>query len=237
MISDTTPPGALPAYVQISEAIAREIRAGRLLDGERLPSERQMAEDYAVAVGTLRKALGLLENQGLLERRQGSGNYVRHSETAGNVYAFFRLELLGGGGLPKARILSVDRLSKPAHLPSFGTSDEAFRFRRLRSLNDTPAALEEIWLDGSVTNHIAAAQVSESLYHFYTTQLGLMISRAVDTVGVGTTPHWTVDQFGPAPESTTGFIERIAYDAALTPIEVSHTWFDPSVAAYISRLK
>ena len=57
MASPTPSPGALPTYVQISEAIARRITAGQWLDGERLPPERTMAAEFGVAVGTLRKAL------------------------------------------------------------------------------------------------------------------------------------------------------------------------------------
>ena len=233
----TAPLGALPTYVQISEAIARDILAGRLLSGEKLPTERRLAELHGVAVGTLRKALARLEEQGLLERVQGSGNYVRQAEDAESVYAFFRLELLGGGGLPTARMLAFDRLAKPVDAPDFGPSQEAYRFRRLRFLNDQPAALEEIWLDASVAREIAVGEVSESLYHFYKSRLGLWISRAEDRVGLSQVPDWSVDQFGPSPRITCGYVERIAFDQHAAPIEFSRNWFDTSVATYVSRLK
>ena len=42
--------GKLPIYQQIAEQISREISAGLLIDGQRLPSERQLAIDYGVAV-------------------------------------------------------------------------------------------------------------------------------------------------------------------------------------------
>jgi GntR family transcriptional regulator len=237
MLTATSSLGALPTYVQISEAIARDIAAGRLLDGEKLPPERAMAADWGVAVGTLRKSLGRLVEQGLLERVQGSGNYVRHSEDAENIYAFFRLELEAGGGLPRAQMLSVDRLEKPENSPNFGGSDEAFRFRRLRFLNDTPAALEEIWLDGSVATSIEAGDISESLYHHYKSRLGLWITRAEDRVSAALVPDWSVDQFPPAPGITCGYIERVAFDQHASPIEFSRNWFDPAVATYVSRLK
>ncbi len=104
---------------------------------------------WAISVGTLRKALADLTAKGLLERRQGSGNYVRAGAAADSVYAFFRLELIEGGGLPTAEVLSVDAMDKPGDLPDFGQSGQAHRIRRLRRLNGIPAALEEIWLDAS----------------------------------------------------------------------------------------
>ncbi len=140
---------ALPMHQQVSEMLIREIAAGRMIEGEKLPPERDMAAGLGIAVGTLRKALGDLERKGLLSRIQGSGNYVRSQPDVASVYSMFRLELVEGGGLPTARVLSVDRLAKPMDLPVFGSSGEAHRIRRLRSLGGKPAALEEIWLDGS----------------------------------------------------------------------------------------
>ena len=57
-------PTALPLYVQISELLIRDIAAGRLIDGERLPPEREMAEELGISIGTLRKALADLTQKG-----------------------------------------------------------------------------------------------------------------------------------------------------------------------------
>ena len=229
--------GALPIYIQIAELITREISAGHLAEGERLPTEREMAKEYGVAVGTLRKALAKLTEQGFLERRQGSGNYVCKSENSASIYAFFRLELRGGGGLPTAKLLDVQTLKKPDDLPEFGDSPIGHRFRRLRFLDNTPAALEEIWLDGSVAGRISAEDVSQSLYHFYKETLGLWITRAEDWVGVAPVPDWRVDQFPIPPGITVGFAERFGWSQAKTPIEYSRSWFDPDKVRYVARLK
>src|SRR5690606_26638407 len=129
---------ALPLHQQISEMLIREIAAGRMIDGEKLAPEREMAANLNVAVGTLRKALADLHAKGLLERVQGSGNYVRSRPDVDSIYALFRLELTEGGGLPTARVLSVERLPKTINMPRFGTSSEAHRIRRLRSLGGRP---------------------------------------------------------------------------------------------------
>jgi len=67
---------ALPKYIQVSEMLIREIAAGHLSDGARLPPERDMAVGLDISVGTLRKALADLEDKGMLERVQGSGNFA-----------------------------------------------------------------------------------------------------------------------------------------------------------------
>lgn len=230
-------PTTLPLYRQIGELLLREIDSGRLLDGERLDPEREMAARMGTSVGTLRKALAHLEGLGLLERRQGSGNYVRKSGERETVYAFFRIERLAGGGAPSAEVISVDRLPKPADAPDFGDSAEGHRIRRLRRLDGIAAALEEIWLDGAYAPRLDPAALKHSLYLTYKEALGLWIARAEDRVSVGSVPSWCPPTFGCRPGEPSGFVERISWSQAGVRAEWSQSWFDPAVANYVQRLK
>ncbi|WP_322892818.1 MULTISPECIES: GntR family transcriptional regulator [unclassified Yoonia] len=227
---------ALPKFVQISEMLIREIAAGHLADGARLPPEREMAEDLGIAVGTLRKALADVEAKGLLERIQGSGNYIRRREQVDSVYAFFRLELTRGGGLPTAEVLSVDLLEKPRDAPPFGDHREGHRIRRLRSLGGIVIAIEEIWLDAGAAEAIGPDDLLDSLYLFYRDRLKLVIASVEDRIGIAALPDWTPDRFHLRPGAMTGFIERNSYLAGRVPVEFSCTWFDADRARYISRM-
>ena len=197
----------LPLHVEISEMLARDIQAGILADGSRLASERLMADELGVAVGTLRKALMELTQKGLLERVQGSGNYVRkpkQSQHIDTIYSFFRLELIKGGGLPTAQVLSVERLNKAKHFPAlgpqFGTAADGFRIRRLRQLNSIDSAIEEIWIDAPINRHVSVEDLSDSLYLFYRENLKFWITSAEDQVSVKQMPDWTPTAF--AKDST-----------------------------------
>jgi GntR family transcriptional regulator len=228
---------SLPRYVQISEMLVREIMAGRLIDGERLRPEREMAAEFGIAVGTLRRALSELEGMGLLERVQGSGNYVRHRPGVPSLYAMFRLELRQGGGLPTAEVLSVARLAKPADAPPFGPAPEAHRIRRLRRLSGVPVAAEEIWLDAGRASVVRPEDLSESLYHFYRTRLGFWIARAEDSVTIAPAPDWAPPSFGPRRGEICGFVERVAEAQDGGRCEYSRTWFDAAKARYVQRLR
>lgn len=227
----------IPIYLQTAEMLAREIAAGRLIEGEKLPPERDMAAQLGIAVGTLRKSLDDLAAKGLLDRIQGSGNYVRSNPEASGIYAFFRLERLDGGGLPTARILSISRRPKPAHLPKFGQSDDGHRIRRLRSLSSHPVAYEEIWLDGIWADRIAPEDVSDSLYYFYQRRLGLNIARVEDKVGVDAAPVWAEADIGAGPGTALGRVDRKSRSAEGETVEVSTTWFNPGRARYVARFK
>jgi GntR family transcriptional regulator len=229
--------GSLPLYLQISEFLIRDIAAGRLVDGEKLPPERQMADQLGIAVGTLRQALKDLAAKGMLTRVQGSGNYIRAKSDPASVYALLRIELATGGGLPTARVLSVDLLPKDPRLPKFGTSDKGHRIRRLRFLSGQIAAVEEIWLDASYAPTLAVADLSESLYLFYRQRLGLWIARAEDSIGMGPLPAWRPQEFPYPVGKDLPQITRISHDQTGQSAEASWTWFDPETVRYVARLK
>lgn len=230
-------PGALPLYLQISELLIRDIAAGRLIDGSRLPPEREMAAQLGIAVGTLRQALKALADKGLVERIQGSGNYIRAKSDPSSVYALLRIELLSGGGLPTARVLSVDRLPKDPGLPAFGGHPEGHRIRRLRFLSGTVAAVEEIWLDAAHVDRITPEDLSESLYLYYRQRLNLWVSRAEDRVGLGHVPDWAPAEFPVPHGAPLPLITRTTWAQDGRKVEASFTWYDPEKVAYVARLK
>ncbi len=65
-----------PLYNQIQEYIAELILSGKLAPDSKIQSEREFSEDLGVSRMTVRRALTELVNEGLLERRHGSGTYV-----------------------------------------------------------------------------------------------------------------------------------------------------------------
>ncbi|MFD8547103.1 GntR family transcriptional regulator [Streptomyces sp. NPDC059649] len=79
----------------IADDIRNKISTGRIKAGERLPSEAQLASDYAVSTATLRNALAILHGEGLVEKIHGKGNFVR--------YPLRRITYLGGGLTPRTK--------------------------------------------------------------------------------------------------------------------------------------
>ncbi|WP_260867883.1 GntR family transcriptional regulator [Streptomyces sp. SAJ15] len=72
--------GAPPKYRQIADDLRRRIDSGEFLPSGKLPAERKLIEQYAEtskAQGTIRQALAVLRDEGIIESRVGSGVYVR----------------------------------------------------------------------------------------------------------------------------------------------------------------
>lgn len=73
----TTSVNLLRRYQQVAAAIEQAIADGKYAPGQRLASERDLAEEFGVSRPTVRRAVIALEMRGFLEARQGSGVYVR----------------------------------------------------------------------------------------------------------------------------------------------------------------
>lgn len=65
-------------YEEIAEQLRKLVVEGKLKPGDRLPSERELAERLQVSRASVREALSALEMLGLLEVRSGEGTYIRH---------------------------------------------------------------------------------------------------------------------------------------------------------------
>lgn len=68
-----------PPYIQAAEVLRREISAGRLKPGDKLPSSRTLQDRYGIASSTVQNALRLLKSEGLVYSVQGRGSFVRNS--------------------------------------------------------------------------------------------------------------------------------------------------------------
>lgn len=77
MISDDE---AVPFYKQLKKQILEEIKSGKLKHGDKLPSERELAEQFQISRMTARHTLSILEREGVVERRVGAGTFINYKK-------------------------------------------------------------------------------------------------------------------------------------------------------------
>src|SRR4030067_2252719 len=137
----------VPLYMQIAEGLLNWVDSGRLAPGDRLPPERDLSQMLGVNRMTLRRALEMLEAQGLLARRQGAGTYIadRKIERQAGQLVSFTKRMREQGFTPGAKVGSFEEracgaaLAAGGRLPALGA---IYDLRRLRFLNGQPVLLE-----------------------------------------------------------------------------------------------
>jgi len=142
---------SVPLYVQITEGLLDQIESGKLAPGARLPSERKLSEALGVNRLTLRRALSRLEAQGVIIRQHGKGNFVTEPkiERRTGRLVSFTTGMQRRGYTPGARVITFEQ--RPAEVAIAGhlelpVSTLVYYVRRLRSINQEPVMLEELWL-------------------------------------------------------------------------------------------
>lgn len=144
-----TSPGKL--YEQVAMLIQKRIDGGDWVAGERLPSIDELSETFDVAVVTVRQALGLLEDKGLVDRHQGRGTFVASNASEKR---WLKLEsswetLIPIWGRSKPRPLKVlNATQMPTLLAEDGNPAPGYRhMRRVHSADEMPYAVSDLYVD------------------------------------------------------------------------------------------
>jgi GntR family transcriptional regulator len=152
-------------------------------NGGRLPAERELSERFDVARDTLRRCLQDLENEGLLERKQGIGTFVVARPVVKEAKLMsFSEEMRQRGLTPSSKLLSTATSPAGAKLAQrlkLIPGSAVLEVRRLRLANEEPIAFETSYLAQSrLPNFDPTALADGSLYALLEKQYGLNICYA-----------------------------------------------------------
>lgn len=144
--------GSEPIYQAIARTFRDKVASGDWKSGHKLPSEEQLVEQLGISRGTLRKAIGMLVSEGILERTQGKGTFVASDKVS---YPFaqeltsFAEEMTRRGQVFHTQVLKqeielaqdwlLDRLGAPA-------GSRVLALERTRDVDGTPAVYMKNWI-------------------------------------------------------------------------------------------
>jgi GntR family transcriptional regulator len=135
----------IPLYEHVKNLIAEAIIAGDIPSGTVLPGEVAMAQQYAVSVGTIRRALTDLTVDGMLVRRRKTGTVVTGRAPQHSLkffFQYFRLHDKNGGLLrSETQVLSVARRpadAREAAQFSIDHGEPVIELHRVRAVDGTP---------------------------------------------------------------------------------------------------
>ena len=232
------PQAATPLYLQVRNGLARLIREGRFGHDDALPSERALAEQLGISRVTTRKAIDALAGDGLILRRQGSGNYVAPMlEQPLTRLTSFTEELRQRGFAPSSRWVrrSIGAVL-PEEMVAFGLSPGArvARLERVRLADQTPMAIEASALPISVVPNPEA--VKDSLYTFLTERNAAPVRALQHIRAANATPRQAELLSVPAGHALL-FITRVGYAEDGRCVEITHTWCRSDYYDFVAELR
>ncbi len=214
-----------PLYKRLCDQIAEEIIRNRWGPGQQLPTEAEFIAKYNMSSGTVRKALDLLESNGVVERVQGSGTFVRRPDWS-NVQTH-AIRYFGSAGDPRtlrSRIVERKAVTGPHEVTTvlqLEPNAPVIRLLRLRSHDGLPALTEEIWLDEERFAPLLTTPDTEQplLYPLYEQLCGVAVARAKESITIETADPLDAEMLGLVEGRPIVVISRVAFGYDGRPVE------------------
>jgi len=214
----------LPAYARLRDTLASRIANGEWTADQPIPSEARLAKEYGLSVGTVRKGVDGLVGEGLLERRQGSGTYVKAPAFDATLFRFFQWREVDGGqvSIPSSHLILRSVSTAPIEAAEALGTTEVIKIVRLRSLSDFPVLFEEIYIPVKQFAGFEALPedtLGPLLYPLYFEHFGVLVKRATDDLSFGHASDAVAQQLRLQPGDPLAVIRRTAFDIEGNPIE------------------
>jgi DNA-binding GntR family transcriptional regulator len=153
-----------PAYAQLAAILRRQIGGGVYPPGEKIPSESSISRQYGLSVMTVRQAIGVLMEQGLIERIQGSGTFVKPVSLTGSRFDLDTIkEIFQDPERTRVKVLQITLAradAKTADMLSLPIGDRIILIHRLLLRDNRPAMTHEGRIRCDPTRPVVEAELS-----------------------------------------------------------------------------
>ncbi|MDQ1423547.1 MAG: GntR family transcriptional regulator [Acidimicrobiaceae bacterium] len=168
-------------YRDIAQNLRDRVAAGEFGAGRLLPSEAELSDGYGASRVTVRRALELLRDEGLIDARQGLGWFVATDplrQTLGRL-ATIEAQLAESGRRPERRILEFEFTRADGDVRAVLGVEQVLRVRRVNLADDEPFAVVTVWCPADLGNRLSRADVERSPFYEL---LGVRLGGATQTI-------------------------------------------------------
>ena len=169
-------------YRSIADELRRRLEDGQFGAARLLPSESELSEQYAASRVTVRRALEVLREEGLVDSRQGFGWFVATDplrQTLGRLGTIER-QLTDEGVESTRRVLDFRFVPAPPRARQVLSCDAVLRVRRLNLADGEPFALVTVWCPEEYGAELSRADVERSPFYEL---LDVPLGGATQTIG------------------------------------------------------
>ena len=214
---------SVPLYVQIADLMRQRINRGQWSPGEQLPTLEALVEEFEVARLTIKQAMDVLSNEGLIVRERGRGTFASdaprgdrslHLETS--LDRFWSMYV---GTTP--RLVREDRTA-PSLGPGDGKPAEAYyRMLRVNSREGVAFGIADVYVDAALFARCPDRFRTETVVAILLESPDIRIARAHQTLTVGSADVHAAELLEIPINSATAHVRRVFNDAADVAIYVA----------------
>ena len=211
-------------YHRVYELLLEQIRSGEYPENSKLPTERELCDQYQVSRITIRQALQKLEDKKLIKRQQGRGTFVntKHIDQKLSTLYSFSEELRKQNITPGTRMLFMLSISAQGNLQKtlgVPAGTPLYSICRLRLADETPYAYETSYIPMVYLMDATPEEITKNgLYNTVKRCSGITIEKATEIFEAILAPQHIVETLGRKGVLSAMQIFRTAYYHN-TPIE------------------
>ena len=226
-------------YEQLRARLIEGISAGEWPPGGAIPTEAELAREFHVAIGTVRKAVDSLVAQQALVRRQGKGTFVAAHDGRRLLFHFFHIVSRDGRKTyPEVQTLSFRRDRADAQSAAalgISPADKVIRIRNVLSLDGRPRILDDITLPAALfpgmSEKLFVAR-GNTIYHLYQSRYGINVLRADERLRAVLAGAEDARLLGVEPGAPLLEIRRVALTFRDRPVELRVSRVDTAAHVY-----
>jgi GntR family transcriptional regulator len=223
-------------YRAIADELRGRVESGELGAGRLLPSESELSRAHAVSRVTVRKALELLRDEGLIDARQGFGWFVATDPVRQALGRLGTIEdQLGQLGLTsERRVVGFRFVSSPDRVRQVLGVDTVLEVRRVNLADGQPFARVTVWCPEAVGARLSRAEVERTPFYEL---VGVPIGGATQTIGAAAANAADADLLAVPAGSPVLRCERVTRDMEDQPLLVSEHVFPAHRTEFVVDLR
>ena len=202
-----------PLYLQLRDALAERIAGGEWKPGAAIPNESDLAREFGVSAGTMRKALDLMEAERLLTRRQGRGTFVNDQTSDELAARFTNLRMPDGSrvcGQVKYLDISEGRANEAeCKRLRLRPEDHVYRISRVRAVGGQNYLVEDVSLPAALFPGLPAKKVVAERIIGLAQEYGILLGRAEERISLSEASPAVAQLLGIAVGSPVMVLDRV----------------------------
>jgi GntR family transcriptional regulator len=174
-------------YLELADALRARLAVGNHAPGGALPSEAQLGREYAASRVTVRRALELLRNEGLVASRQGAGWFVALDPVRQPLGRITTIEaaLEAAGVVARRDVVEFRFEPAPARVAAglgLDAGAEVLRVKRVVRADGEPFAVVTVWVPADLGADLSRADVERAPFYDLLPLRGIALGRATQTI-------------------------------------------------------
>lgn len=233
-------PNEQPLYQQLADNIRSKIASGEYKVGDKIMSERKMAEIYDLNRLTVHKALDVLIQEGSLSAIRGSGTYVKTIVPAnkkvhfGNDESISLSTVLRQSGFQSSRkVLSFRRIKTSGALKDyFPETEDVYELIRLSSIDKKPYALQICSFPANIFQQPERFDFAQESLYTYMELQGHYPKTVIADMWLTPIPNEYLDILKMDPGKLVFYYEYFGFDQNHAMVEFTKSYYDPTYTSF-----